>query len=184
VDGVAIDEENNRELRVFPDDRKHEGEQTKRLPEFAPPPAGDPRVSRVKNWLGLEASPQKLYFDSLFQQSGGVFRSAFELWSSSIERVEGEILKIRPSLEPAFARLRNEFTQHDLFTLLIIQEHGSLTHRETAEVLDEDLEASRTRMDRLAALGLIEMDPEHPGLRVRPEAYRFTSDALQRVNLA
>ena len=152
--------------------------------EFAPPPAGDPRVSRVRNWLGLEASPQKLYFDSLYQQSGGVFRSAFELWSSSIERVEGETLKIRQPLEPAFASLRNELTQDDLFTLLGIQEHGSLTYEEAAEVFYEDLEVSRTRMERLSALGLIEADPEHPGLRVRPEAYRFASDVLERVNLA
>ena len=152
--------------------------------EFAAPPVGDPRVSRIRNWLGLEASPQKLYFDSLYQQSGGVFRSAFELWSSSIERVEGETLKIRQPLEPAFAELRNELAQEDLFTLLIIQEHGSLTHEEAADVLYEDPETSRTRMDRLRALGLIENDPEHPGLRVRPEAYRFTSDALERVNLA
>lgn len=152
--------------------------------EFAPPPAGDPRVSRARNWLGLEASPQKLYFDSLYQQSGGVFRSAFELWSSSIERVEGETLKIRQPLEPAFASLRNELTQEDLFTLLGIQEHGSLTYEEAADVLYEDLDVSRTRMERLIALGLIEADPEHPGLRVRPEAYRFTSDVLERVNLA
>lgn len=152
--------------------------------EFAPPPASDPRVNRVRNWFGLEASPQKLYFDSLYQQSGGVFRSAFELWSSSIERVEGETLKIRQPLEPAFASLRNELTQEDLFTLLVIQEHGSLTYEEAADVLYEDFEASRTRMERLVALGLIEDDPEHPGLRVRPEAYRFTSDALDRVNLA
>jgi hypothetical protein len=152
--------------------------------EFAAPPVADPRVSRIKNWLGLEASPQKLYFDSLYQQSGGVFRSAFELWSSSIERVEGETLKIRQPLEPAFAQLRSELAQEDLFTLLIIQEHGSLTHEEAADVLYEDPYKSRTRMDRLRALGLIENDPEHPGLRVRPEAYRFTSDALERVNLA
>jgi len=152
--------------------------------EFAPPPAGDPRVSRARSWLGLEASPQKLYFDSLYQQSGGVFRSAFELWSSSIERVQGETLKIRQPLEPSFARLRNELTQEDLFTVLVIQEHGSLTYVEAADVLYEDREVSRTRMERLAALGLIEADPEHPGLRVRPEAYRFTSDVLERVNLA
>ena len=63
--------------------------------EFAPPPAGDPRVSRIKSLLGLSESPQRLYFDSLYQQSAGVFRSAFELWVSSIERVEGETLKIR-----------------------------------------------------------------------------------------
>lgn len=151
--------------------------------DFAPPPAGDPRVGRVRNWLGLEQSYQKLFFDSLYQQSGGVFRSAFDLWLSSIERVEGETLKIRQPLEPAFAQFRNELEQEDHFTLLIIQEHGSLTCEEVALVLCEDLDVSRGRMDRLVTLGLIEKDPEHPGLRVRPEAQRFTNDALRRVNL-
>jgi AAA ATPase domain len=151
--------------------------------EFAPPPAGDPRVGRVKNWLGLEDSSQKLYFDSLFQQSGGVFRSAFELWLSSIEKVEGETLKIRQPLEPAFASLRSELAQEDLFTLLIIQEHGSLEYDEADEVFCEEMGASRERIDRLVALGLLEADPEHPGFRVRPEAHRFTSAVLRRVNL-
>jgi hypothetical protein len=151
--------------------------------DFAPPPASDPRISRIRNWLGLEASPQRLYFDSLYQQSGGVFRSAFELWLSSIERVEGETLKIRQPLEPAFAPLRGEVQQEDLFTLLVIQEHGSLEDRELSEVLCEEGDVSRARMDRLAALGLLDKDPEHPGFRVRPEAYRFANAALRRVNL-
>lgn len=151
--------------------------------EFAPPPAGDPRISRVRNFLGLEQSPQRLYFDSLYQQSGGVFRSAFELWLSSIERVEGETLKIRQPLEPAFAPLRGELQQEDLFTLLIIQEHGSLEYGEMSDVLCEDSEASRARMDRLTTLGLVDKDPEHPGFRVRPEAHRFVNAALRRVNL-
>jgi Mn-dependent DtxR family transcriptional regulator len=151
--------------------------------EFAPPPAGDVRVSRVKHWLGLQDSPQTLFFQSLFQQSEGVFRSAFELWLSSIERVEGETLKIRQPLDPAFQRFRNELAQQDHFTLLVIQEHGSLTQEELAEVLCESREISRSRMDRLMALGLIETDPEHPGLRVRPEAQRFANDLLRRVNL-
>jgi hypothetical protein len=151
--------------------------------EFAPPPEVDPRISRVKQWLALEDSPQKLYFDSLFQQSGGVFRSAFELWLSSIERVEGETLKIRQPLEPAFAQFRSELAQEDHFTLMAIQEHGSLTPREVSEVLFEPEEASRMRMDRLIALGLVEQDPEHIGLRVRPDATRFVNDMLRRVNL-
>ena len=151
--------------------------------EFAPPPAGDPRVSRAKQWLGLQDSPQTLFFQSLFQQSEGVFRSAFELWLSSIERLEGETLKIRQPLDPAFHRFRNELAQQDHFTLLAIQEHGSLTQEELAEVICESCESSRSRMDRLSALGLIEPDPEHPGLRVRPEAQRFTNDLLRRVNL-
>ena len=151
--------------------------------EFAPPPARDPRITRVRNLLGLEESPQRLFFDSLYQQSGGVFRSAFELWLSSIERVEGETLKIRQPLEPAFATLRGELLQEDLFTLLVIQEHGSLEYRETSEILSEDYESSRTRMDRLASLGLLDKDPEHPGFRVRPEAHRFVNATLRRVNL-
>jgi hypothetical protein len=151
--------------------------------EFAPPPASDPRVHKVKSWLGLEEGPQKLFFDSLYQQSGGIFRSAFELWLSSIERVEGETLKIRQPLEPAFAQFRGELEQEDHFTLLIVQEHGSLTCEEVADILCENPEISRGRIDRLVALGLIETDLEHPGLRVRPEAQRFTNDALRRVNL-
>jgi hypothetical protein len=151
--------------------------------EFAPPPAGDPRISRIKHLLRLEESPQRLYFDSLYQQSGGVFRSAFELWLSSIERVEGETLKIRQPLEPAFATLRGELQQEDLFTLLVIQEHGSLEYCEMSEILSEDRESSRTRMDRLMSLGLLDKDPEHPGFRVRPEAHRFVNSTLRRVNL-
>ena len=152
--------------------------------EFAPPPAGDPRVNRMKRWLGLEYSPRKLFFDSLYQQSGGVFRSAFELWLSSIADVQGETLKIRQPLEPAFGHFRRELAQEDHFTLLAIQEHGSLTESELAEVLCADEDAICSRLDRLSALGLIEGDPDHFGWRVRPEAQRFTSDLLRRVNLA
>ena len=151
--------------------------------KFAPPPAGDPRVSRVKRWVGLEESAQKLFFDSLFQQSEGIFRSAFELWLSSIQRVEGDSLTVRQPLDPAFASFRSELAREDQFTLLLIQEHGSLTQNELAEVLSEPYDLSRSRMERLTALGLIESDPEHRGLRVRPEAQRFVNDLLRRTNL-
>jgi hypothetical protein len=151
--------------------------------EFAPPPAADPRVNRVKRSVGLEDSPQKLFFDSLLQQSEGIFRSAFELWLSSIERVEGDTIHIRQPLDPSFNLFRNELAQEDQFTLLLVQEHGSLTQDELAEVLCEPRESSRGRTERLTALGLLERDPEHPGLRVRPEAQRFVNDLLRRSNL-
>jgi len=152
--------------------------------EFAPPPAGDPRVNRIKRWIGLdESSSQKLFFDSLFQQSEGIFRSAFQLWLSSIEHVEGEIIKIRQPLDPAFNQFRTELAQQDQFTLLVIQEHGSLTSEELSEVLCESCELSSSRMQRLSELGLLESDPDHPGLRVHPEAQRFVNDLLRRANL-
>jgi hypothetical protein len=151
--------------------------------EFAPPPPEDPRVSRAKRWLGLEESAQKLFFDSLYQQSEGIFRSAFQLWLSSIEKVDGETLKIRQPLDPAFTRFRSELAQEDHFTLSVIQQHGSLTQDELAGVLCEAPERSRSRMERLTALGLVERDPEHPGLRLNPEAQRFVNDLLRRANL-
>ena len=104
--------------------------------------------------LGLEESPQKLYFDSLFQQSDGIFRSAFQLWLSSIERVEGDTLRIRQPLDPAFTQFRSELAQEDHFTLNVIQQHGSLTQDELADVLGEARERSSSRMERLGALGL------------------------------
>jgi hypothetical protein len=151
--------------------------------EFAPPPAGDPRVSRARRWIGLEDSPQKLFFDSLFQQSEGIFRSAFDLWLSSIERVEGDTILIRQPLDPSFNLFRSELAQEDQFTLLVVQEHGSLTQEELADVLCEPADASRGRIERLSVLGLIEPDPDHPGLRIRPEAQRFVNDLLRRANL-
>ena len=151
--------------------------------KFVPPPAGDPRVSRVKRWIGVEDSAQELFFDSLFQQSEGIFRSAFELWLSSIQRAEGETLTIRQPLDPAFARFRSELAQEDHFTLLAVQEHGSLTQDELTQVLGEPYDVSTSRMERLTALGLIESDPSHPGLRVRPEAQRFVNDLLRRANI-
>ena len=138
----------------------------------------------MKRWLGLEYSPRRLFFDSLYQQSGGVFRSAFELWLSSIADVQGETLKIRQPLEPAFGRFRRELAQEDHFTLLAIQEHGSLTQCEIAEVLCSGEDVVCSRLARLSALGVIELDPDHAGWRVSPEAQRFTTDLLRRVNLA
>jgi DNA-binding MarR family transcriptional regulator len=97
--------------------------------------------------------------------------------------VEGETLKIRQPLDPAFSRFRSELAQEDKFTLLVIQEHGSLTADELAEVLCEKRDHSSSRLERLSALGLIEPDPDHPGLRVHPEAQRFVNDLLRRTNL-
>jgi hypothetical protein len=151
--------------------------------EFALPKAGGVKLSRIKHWFGLEDPPQKMFFDSLYQQSEGIFRSAFELWLSSIERVEGDTIRIRQPFDPSFHRFRSELAQEDHFTLLVIQEHGSLTEDELADVLCEPFTNSRERMERLSALGLVERDPDHPGLRVRPEAQRFVNDLLRRANL-
>jgi len=150
---------------------------------FAPPPRGDPRISRARQFLGWEATPQQLFFDSLYEQSGGVFRSAFELWRNSVERTEGETVEMRHPLPPDFAPVRRGLGQADHFTLLAIQQHGSVKADELAEILCEGVGDSIARMERLTSMGLLEQDPEHPGIRVRPEAQAFVNDLLRRLNL-
>jgi hypothetical protein len=149
---------------------------------FAMPPAGHPHVSRLRNSLGWEDAPQSLFFDSLHQQSGGIFRSAFQLWLSSVERYEGEYVDIRHPLSPIFSPLRQHLLQPDHFSLLAIQQHGSLTPPELSEVLRDSPAESAARLERLQAMGLIESDPTDPGLRIRPDALVFVNDLLRRLN--
>jgi hypothetical protein len=151
--------------------------------KFAPPPPEDPRVSRLRSWLGLRHDAQELFFDALYKQSGGVFRSAFELWLGSIEHVEGSVIEMGQPLAPDYSLLRNELGQKEHFTLMAVLQHGSLTDCEVAQVLCEPVEMSRRRLDRLQALQVLEPDPLHPGLRIRAEARHFVLDTLHRVNL-
>jgi hypothetical protein len=151
--------------------------------KFSSPPPEDPRVSRMRQWLGIERDPEKMFLDALYEQSGGVFRSAFELWQSCIERVEAGIVEMRQPLIPNYSSLRFALNQMDHFTLVAIMQHGSLIDREVAEVLSEPVNDSRLRMDRLHAMEILEKDPIYPGSRIRPEARRFVMEALIRVNL-
>jgi hypothetical protein len=150
---------------------------------FAPPPPEDPRVSRLRKAFGLEREPQRLFSEALYEQSEGVFRSAFELWQASIERAEAGVVEMRQPLAPNFTALGRELKQTDHFTLVAVLQHGSLTEAELAEVLCENVEASQLRLDRLRALEILEPDPLHPGIRLRAEARRFVVDTLLRVNL-
>jgi AAA ATPase domain len=151
--------------------------------EFASRGKGNLRLDRLKRLAGLEDSPRKMFFDSLYQQSEGIFRSAFELWLSSVELVEGDVIRMRQPFDPSFNKFRSELAQEDHLTMLLIQEHGSLTEDELAEVLCEPFAVSRGRLERLTAMGLVEHDPDHPGTRIRPEAQRFVNDLLRRANL-
>jgi hypothetical protein len=151
--------------------------------EFAPPAAGDPRVSKVRKFLGIVRDPQELFFDSLYRQSEGVFRSAYELWQDSIHRTEAGVVYMQQPLDPAYKGLRAELVLDDCFALQALQQHGSLTTQELAEVLRwTDLYAAR-RMKHLLDLEIIEQEPVCPGLRVKPQAGRFVREILHGRNL-
>ena len=151
--------------------------------EFAPTPRGDPRVNRLRRFFGLEESPKQLFFDALYRQSEGLFRSAFELWLSSIDRVEGAVVHMLQPLDPSYSQLETELKLNDLLTLQAVLQHSSLTAEELAQVFSVHTEDARCYLQRLLELEILEPEPACPGLRVCPRAGRFVRDALARQNL-
>jgi hypothetical protein len=150
---------------------------------FAAPPAEDPRVNRLRRSLGLERSASELFFEALQRESLGIFRAAFELWQESVERVEGGVLFMRQPLRPRYDKLRGEIDLDDTFRLHAIAQHGSLTAAELADVFEEDELGCRRKLERLHDLQLIELEPERPGFRIRPQAIRLALEILRGQNL-
>jgi hypothetical protein len=140
-------------------------------------------VERLRRLLGLEGDGEALFFRELYRQSGGVFRTASELWQANVDRVEAGAVQMRFPVRPQHAPLIQALGQPDHFTLHAILQHGSLSSGELSAVLLEPPMRSAARLDRLRSLGLIEPDPGYPGFRVRPEARMVVIEALGSVNL-
>ena len=151
--------------------------------EYPPLPESDPRVSRVRRLIGLQQSAEELFFDSLYRQSEGVFRSAFELWQHYMERVEGGVLYMREPKEPNYDHMVGQLTLDGALALQAILQHGSLTDQDHSEIFECPIEESRMELERLVGLECLEPEPSSPGFRIRPEAGRFVHMALHRLNL-
>jgi hypothetical protein len=141
------------------------------------------RFDAIRRILGLERNVEQSYFDALYRQAEGVYRSAFELWLQSVDRVEGGVLHMMSPVQPDFDQMRSQLTLEDIFKLQAILQHGSLTLEELAEVLDEPVPKSGRNVDKLLAWDLLEEDPSGPGFRIKPAAGRFVRSALFRQNL-
>jgi hypothetical protein len=152
--------------------------------QFAPVPPSDPRVGRLKNFFGLAQESQQLFFDSLYQQSDGIYRSAFELWQDCVERVEAGVIHMAQPLAPEYDGLARELNLEDCFALQAVRQHGSLTPDELSEVLRLQRPAANRRIQRLLELQILEPEPAGPGFRVKPQGGRFVRDVLHRRNLA
>jgi hypothetical protein len=151
--------------------------------QFSPPASADPRAAKLRRFLGLERDAEELFFESLYQHSEGIFRSAFELWQGCIERVEGGVVYMRQPLTPDYASLEEEVTGDDCFLLQAVLQHGGLTLQEAARVLGLDPAEAERRVVRLLELQVLEPEPTCPGFRVLPEAGRFVRTVLHRHNL-
>ncbi len=151
--------------------------------QFAEPRSADTRVGKVQRLFGLEKRPDQIFFELLYRQSEGIFRSAFELWQKSVDRVEGGVLYMLTPAEPDFEGMISQLTLEDSFILQAILQHGSLTPEEISLIFDYAPEKSLRLLERLIACEILEADPNNPGFRVRPEAGGIVRDALYRQNL-
>jgi energy-coupling factor transporter ATP-binding protein EcfA2 len=149
---------------------------------FAPLPMAS-RSTGVRRLLGMQPNPADLFFESLYRESRGIFRTAYELWLDSITRVEDGVVHVRQPLRPDFTPLLNQMSVDDVFRLQAITQHGSLTVKELSEIFDEAPASGESQLEKLLDLHLIEDEPERPGYRIRPQAVRLVTEILQNRNL-
>lgn len=137
----------------------------------------------LRGSLRPQADPEAMFFDALARESHGVFRAAFDIWLGHVEGVDAGVLSLKPIVVPDLTSVVAALDQADLFSLVAVMQHGSLTHEEHASVFQTAITSSRAQIDELLARELLEPDPGRPGFRVRPEAMGVVKEALYRRNL-
>lgn len=150
---------------------------------FLVSPGRRPAFERLTARLRRRRDPEALFFERLAEESGGVFRTAFELWLGQVGTIRAGVLDVQPLTEPDIGDLIDELDQYDLFSLVATMQHGSLTPEEHARVFQQRPAQSRAELDELLSRELIEPDPLRPGARIRPSANRVAREALHRHNL-
>ena len=140
-------------------------------------------VDRLRRAAGLQKRAADLFFEALYAQSGGVFRSAFHLWSRYIDRVDGGVLYLRDPTPPDFKPIADSLSREDIFTLQALLQHGSLEPEEHAAVFGRSADESRIHLERLADREVLEPEPGGRGWRVRPEAAFAVRTILEGENL-
>ena len=151
--------------------------------KFAAAPPSTRGAARLERLFGIPRDPSDHFFEWLYVESQGIFRSAFELWQQSVQKIEAGTVVIRNPQRPDYEPLRSEIDLEDTFAIHALTEHGSLTPEELAEVLEMSVDRSTALLDRLFDMDLIEPERERPGLRLHPEALRFIVGILRNRNL-
>ncbi|MEW5975093.1 MAG: ATP-binding protein [Acidobacteriota bacterium] len=147
---------------------------------FAAPPDTSRWPARV---LRREVAAEDVFFERLTSESGGVFRTAFEIWLSHISSADAGVVRMKPLLPVDLSPVINALDTGALFTLVAILQHGGLTAEEHSRIFQVLPASSQAQLDELLAREIIEPDPGRDGLRVRPEAGRVVQEALYRRNL-
>ena len=151
--------------------------------KFPPLAPGHRLENRLRRWTGRAVMPETAFFETLAGQSGGIFRTAFDIWLGQVESVRGGELSLKPLAPIDLSRVIADLGRDDVFTLAAVMQHGSLRVDEHEWIFQRGRTFSQAQMDELLARELIEPDPSHEGFRVRPEANRLVAEALYRQNI-
>jgi len=153
---------------------------------------GDPPVTRkrerritgkLNTYLGVTTDAEDIFFRSLAEESDGVFRTAFEIWLGQIDAAEAGTLFLKPITPPNLSGLVDDLDMDDLFTLVAILQHGSLTPDEHSLIFQGNQTAGKAQLDELVSRELVEAESGGRGFRVRPEALRLVRHALYMRNM-
>jgi hypothetical protein len=135
------------------------------------------------SWLSQKKDAQSEYFKQLNANADGVFRTAFQLWQAHIEKVEAGVMFMRPIECTDFSAVVEQLDLSDLFILVAILQHGSLTADELSLIFSTDEADTTASLDSLASCELIAPDPIYPGMRIRPEAAPVVRRVLYQRNM-
>ncbi|HUG39476.1 MAG TPA: AAA family ATPase [Longimicrobiales bacterium] len=127
--------------------------------------------------------PERAFFEMTARQSGGVYRTAFSIWLGHIGAIEDGLFTVKAPAARDLAPVIAGLSLPDLFSVVALMQHGSLTAAEHALVFQQPVEVSDAQIDELVARQIIARDPGRPGFRVRPEAMSAVHEALFRRNL-
>jgi hypothetical protein len=152
--------------------------------QFAPAPSYGAYTERIRKMAGIKTESENDFFDALYRESGGVFRTAFALWQRYIDHPEAGVLYMRFPAMPHYEAITNSLNDLDLFTLAAILQHGSLTPAEHSIIFQVDEARSNAWLDNLLARELIQPDPGRAGFRVVPEAGEVVRRTLFSRNVA
>jgi hypothetical protein len=144
-----------------------------------PPPIQQRRLAHeARRALGRGTDPESVFFETLAVASGGIFRAAIDIWLGQVDQIQAGVLALKPFHLPDLTPVIEDLQPDNLFTLIAIAQHGSLTVDELARVFQLSRPECRARLDELVAREILEPDPAHPGHRIRPEAMRLVYQAV------
>lgn len=135
-----------------------------------------------KKYFNSETT-ETIFFNTLVEESGGIFRAAFKIWLGHIESIQAGLLTMKSIVRPDRNALIEDLDLEDLFTLVAILQHGSLTYEEHSIIFQTTVAKSKLQIHELVGRQIVELEPNRAGYRVSADAMPVVKELLYRRNL-